>query len=148
MDIAGLVVAVLALIISVGGILDVRKQVREMLAMQRDLTFAKLSREMVWRFLDPVEMESQEYKKYEVHEYIMLARKLEPHLTLDSLQEAAYKEILSMAKDMVGRGIATWKPDIDENVVQTMVNDWQLSKNSEKVKSMFEPPEPWWRFGF
>jgi hypothetical protein len=45
--------------------------------------------------------------------------------------------LLSLAHDLVNLGFATWKPDMDEEVIRGMVKTWQSEKNSRLLKSMF-----------
>jgi hypothetical protein len=52
-------------------------------------------------------------------------------------QDFASKEVLALAEEFVSNGRATWKPDIDENMIREMVKSWQGEKNSKVVKSMF-----------
>lgn len=133
---------------SVYGIFDVRKQVRMLVELQRNLIFAKILREMVWRFVEPTEDTRQFGISNEMHEFTMLVRALEPKKTLDEVQAYANNEVLTHAKTMVARGLATYKPDMDEQVIEEMVRSWQNEKNTELLKTMFVKPKPWWRLGF
>jgi hypothetical protein len=147
MDFVALVVGIAALVVSVYAILDVRDQVRTMVALQRNLLWAKLLRNMVWRFVDPTE-ETREFGiSNEMHEFTMLVRALRPDKTLNEVQGYANNEVLTHARDLVARGLATWKPNMDENVILEMVRSWQNEKNTELIKSMFKA-KPWWKFGF
>jgi hypothetical protein len=134
--IAGLIVALIALLVAVYGIRDVREQVRLLVGLQRNLVWAKLLHTAVWRFVDPTADAPGYQTMQEMHQFTMLVRLLEPKETLDSAQTMAYNEMLSVAVDLVGNGIATWKPDMDENVIRQMAKDWQSEKNSKRVKSM------------
>ena len=147
MDVAALIVGIVAMLVTVYAILDVRDQVRVMVALQRNLLWAKLVREMVWRFVEPTE-ETREFGiSNEMHEFTMLVRALEPKKTLDEVQAYANNEVLTHVKEMVARGLATWKPDMDENVILEMVRSWQNEKNTELIERMFRT-KPWWWFGF
>ncbi len=64
-------------------------------------------------------------------------RALDPKETVDSAQEFANNELLSLAQDYVSHGVATWKPDMDENTIREMVKSWRGDKNSQLLKSMF-----------
>ena len=134
---AGLIVGIAALIVAICGIRDVRDQVRLLVELQRNLAFSKVLHKMVWRFVDPTKETEAQRGIGEMQQYTMLARVTEPDKTLDSVQESASKEVLSLAKEMVSRGVATWKPDVDEDVVREMVKSWQSEKNSELLKSIF-----------
>ena len=98
------------------------------------------------RFIELTD-ESRQERTELMHQFIMLARALEPKKTYDEMQDEANKEILTRAKQMVDRGLAAFKPDMDENVIRKMVTSWQNEKNTELVKNMFSDPKSWWRFG-
>jgi hypothetical protein len=134
---AGLIVGLAALGIAIYGIRDVRDQVRLLVGLQRNLAFSTLLNKMVWRFVDPTKDTSEERTVAEMQQYTMLARVLEPKKTLDSVQEAASKDVLSLAEVLVSRGHATWKPDMDESKIREIVKSWQSEKNAEALKSMF-----------
>ncbi len=134
---AGLIVGLAALGIAIYGIRDVREQVRLLVGLQRNLAFSTLLNKMAWRFVDPTKDTSEERTVAEMQQYTMLARVLEPKKTLDSVQEAASKDVLWLAQELVSRGHATWKPDMDENKIREIVKSWQSEKNSEALQSMF-----------
>ena len=135
---AGLIVGLAALLVAVYGIRDVREQIRLLVGLQRNLAFSKVLHKMVWRFVDPTkEVSEARTSLAEMHQYTMLARVTEPDKTLDSVQEAASKEVLSLAETYVSHGLATWKPDMDENAIREIVKSWQGEKNSDLLKSMF-----------
>jgi hypothetical protein len=134
---AGLIVGIIALLVAIYGIRDVRDQVRLLVGLQRNLAFSTLLNKMVWRFVDPTKDTSQETTVAEMQQYTMLARVLEPNKALDLVQEAASKDVLWLAQELVRRGHATWKPDMDESKIREIVKSWQSEKNSEALKSMF-----------
>jgi hypothetical protein len=134
---AGLIVGILALLVAIYGIRDVRDQVRLLVSLQRNLAFSELLHKMVWRFVDPTKETSEERAMAEMHRYIMLTEILEPNKTLESIQEAAHKEVYSLAQELVKQGHATWKRDMDENKIREIIKSWQSEKNSALLKSMF-----------
>jgi hypothetical protein len=134
---AGLIVGLAALGIAIYGIRDVREQVRLLIGLERNLAFSILLNKMVWRFVDPTKDTSEQTTVAEMQQYTMLARVLEPKQTLDSVQEAASKDVLWLAQELVRRGHATWKADMDEGKIREIVKSWQSEKNSEALKSMF-----------
>jgi len=136
---AGLIIGLAALLVAVYGIRDVRDQVRLLVGLQRNLAFSKVLHKMVWRFVDPTKETEAQRGIAEMQQYTMLARMVEPDQdkTLDAVQEAASKEVLSLAETYVSHGLATWKPDMDENAIREIVKSWQGEKNAELLKSMF-----------
>jgi len=67
----------------------------------------------------------------------MLVRALEPSQTMDSVQEYANNEVLAFSRELVSRGLATWRPDIDENNVEELLRGWQSEKNAAVLSGMF-----------
>jgi hypothetical protein len=145
MDLAALIAGIVAVLAALYGIFDVREQIRTLIALERNMLWAKLLRHLVWRFVDPTEETQQFGTSNEMHEFTMLVRALEPNKTLTEVQDAANNEILQHAKELVARGRATWKPEMDEAVIIEMVNGWQNEKNAQVLKSMFPEPKPLWQ---
>jgi hypothetical protein len=136
--IAGLIVALIALLVAWYGIRDVREQVHFLVKLERNLAFSKVVHKMVWRFVEPTKDTSDARTAMaEMHQFTMLAQLAEPDKTLDAVQDFASKEVLALAEEFVSNGRATWKPDMDEDVIREMVKSWQGEKNSKLVKSMF-----------
>jgi hypothetical protein len=72
-----------------------------------------------------------------MHEFTMLVRTLEPKLSMNDAQNYADHEILCLAREMVKRGFAKWKPTIDEAAVQEAIDAWTSDKNAAILKNMF-----------
>jgi hypothetical protein len=70
----------------------------------------------------------------------MLARALDSKQTVDSAQEFASKESLASAQEMVGRGLAKWRDDIDENNVTEILKEWQNDKNAAALRKILGRP--------
>src|SRR5277367_654549 len=97
LGVSGLIVAVIALLVAVYGIRDVREQVRLLVGLQRNLVWAKLLHSAVWRFVDPTPAAAGYQTMQDMHQFTMLVRLLEPKETLDSVQSMANNEMLSLA---------------------------------------------------
>jgi len=135
---AGLIVGLAALFVATYGIRDVREQVRLLVGLERNLAFSRVLHEMVWRFVDPTkEVSEARTSLAEMHQYTIIETVTEPDKTLDSVQESASKEVLSLAQMYVSHGLATWKPNMDEKAIREIVKSWQGEKNAELLKSMF-----------
>jgi hypothetical protein len=136
--VAGLIVALIALVVAVYGIRDVRDQVRLLVELERNLAFSKVLHKMVWRFVDPTKHASDARTAMaEMHQFTMLAQFAEPDKTLDAAQEYANNEVLSLAEEFVSRGIAAWKPGMNKDVIREMAKSWRVERNSQMVKGMF-----------
>jgi len=127
---AGLLVALLALGISLWGIRDVREQVRRLVELERNRIFTRLLNDVVWEFVDPTDTRANVTHVKVMHESCMLTQALEPMQTTDSAQTAALNEVLVLARNLVERGLAKWKPGMDVDVVTKTVREWQVLKNS------------------
>src|SRR6267378_133273 len=134
LGLAGLFVGLVALIVAVYGIRDVREQVRFLVTLERNRVFAKVIHTMVWRVVERVGDAERFQSSSDMHEFTMLARALDPKQTLDSAQDYANKEMLALAQDMVSHGLAKWRDDIDENSVSEILKEWQNDKNAAALK--------------
>jgi hypothetical protein len=137
---AGLIVGLIALGVVIYGIWDVREQVKFLVTLERNRVFAKVIHTMVWRVVErTVDVERFESSS-DMHEFTMLARALDSKQTLNSAQEYANKETLALAKEMVNRGLAKWRDDIDENKVSEILKDRQNDKNAAALRKIFGRP--------
>lgn len=53
------------------------------------------------------------------------------------MQEYTNKESLLLAQDMVNRGLAKWREDIDESRVREVLREWQNDKNAAILRKIF-----------
>jgi len=134
---AGLVVGIAALIIAIFGIRDVRDQVRFLITLERNRAWSRILHSWVWRLVERTEELERFQLPSEMHEFTMLVRALEPSRTMDSVQEYANNEVLAFARDLVSRGLAKWRPDIDENSVEELLRRWQSEKNAAVLSGIF-----------
>jgi hypothetical protein len=134
---AGLVVGLVALLVAVYGIRDVRELVKALITLERNRLFAKVIHTMVWRVVERVGDAEHFQSSSDIHAFTMLARALDPKPTLDSAQDYANKETLALAQDMVSHGLAKWRDHIDENRVSEIVKEWQKDKNAAALRKIF-----------
>ena len=136
---AGLVVALIALLVAVYGIRDVREQVKFLVTLERNLVYA---REIHIKALQMVELvnDAQRFQSSEMHGLSMLARAVDSKQTLESVQEYTNKESLMLAQDMVRRGLAKWRDDFDESKVSEVLKKWQNDKNAAALRKIFGRP--------
>jgi len=135
--VAGLAVALIALLVATYGILDVRKQVRFLVTLERDRAYAKVLYGLVWRVVDPTEDTRRFLSSADMQEFATIVEALDPKWSFDSVLKYANNEILLLAKDLVDHGIAIWKPGIDENSVLEILIRWQNEKNASSLKRIF-----------
>jgi hypothetical protein len=115
---AGLIVGLIALVVAIYGIRDVREQVKFLVTLERNRLYAKVIHSNVWRVVERTSDVERFQSSSDMHEFTMVACALDPKQTLDSAQDYANKETLVLAQDMVSRGLARWRDDIDENSVR------------------------------
>ena len=139
---AGLLAGVAALAVAIFGIRDVREQVRLLVTLERNRSYARLLHNMSLRFVNRREELESFSQSAEMHEFTMLVRFLDPTQTMDSAQHYATFEAMSLARDMVGHGLAKWKDDIDEESVKAELEKWQGEKNIAALRRMFGDGRP------
>lgn len=137
LGLAGLLAAIAALIVAIYGIRDVREQVRMLITIERNRAWIRILHTLARRFVDPSEEMTALESRGEMHDYLMLACHLDPKLTIDSAQEAANKELLGYAREMVERGLAKWREDLNEKKVLEVLREWQSERNAEALENMF-----------
>ena len=137
MGLAGLVVGIAALVIAIFGIKDVRDRVRFLITLERNRAWSRILHSLTWRLVERTEDLERFQLPSEMHEFTMLVRAIEPSQTMDSVQEYANNEVLRFARDLVSRGLAKWRPDIDENSVEELLRGWQSEKNAAVLSGMF-----------
>ena len=143
MEIVGLVVGFFALAVAFYGIYDVRKKVRELLALERNRLYARLVDANAWRFVDPIKEVERDTNVRDIHEFAILLRFLNPSLTLDEAQEYANHESLYLADTFVKRGFAHWRKDFDQARVQIELAKWQSEKNTAILDRIFGEYRTW-----
>ena len=133
---AGLVVALIALGVAVYGVLDVRKQVRFLVTLERNNVYAKALHTRVWRLVESVGDAEPLQASGDMHAFTMLARALDPKQTLETAQEYANKETMVLARQMVSRGLAKWRAEIDANKVNEVLKALQNDKNAAALRKI------------
>jgi hypothetical protein len=139
MDLAALVVALVALFVAVFGIWDVRKQVTFLVTLERNVVFARELHAKALQLLELVDGAAR-FQSSEMHGLSMLARAIDPKQTLETVQEYTNKESLTLAQDMVSRGLAKWRDHIDGDRVSEVLKDWQNDKNAVALRKIFGRP--------
>ena len=133
---AGLIVGLIALLVAFYGIWDVvRKQVKFLVTLERNLVFA---RELHTKALQLVELgDARRFQSSEMHGLSMLARAIDSKRTLGSVQEYTNNEALVLARELVRRGLAKWPDHVDEHKVDKFLKDWQDDKNAAVLRKIF-----------
>jgi malate synthase len=135
--IIGLVVAIAALWVAAYGIRDVREQVHMLLTTERNRAYTKILHKLVWEFVDPTEKALSAEIAQMMQEFTLLARAVDPTMSLDDAQVQANNETITYAQMLVDGGYGTWKPDTDPDKVRSVLASYQAGKNEAIVAKMF-----------
>lgn len=127
--IIGILGIVITTVIAVYAIRDARKQVRQSIKLQRDLSYLRLANELVWQFVDPTDRTYSPEITKALHDFGLLAQTLNPEWTPNDIKEAAEREALLDARSRVKEGTAKWKPGIDMQHVNHLLEEWSAQKN-------------------
>jgi hypothetical protein len=123
--------------VAVYAILDVRKQVKGLLVVERNLAYAKILNDMSWLFVDPTERAHSAEIAKGLQEFCLLAQVITPKRAMAVHKETVEKEALSVAKDLVENGAARWKSDLDVEKVKEELYKWQTEKNDVRIHRIF-----------
>lgn len=126
-DVLAFVLGIAALVVAIVGIRDVRKQVKLLLTIERNRTFAKVERLFVHQFVDLNEDIELELTQLQI-EYYLLARAVEKNETSESAMHAVCNEVLLYANMLVKAGHAKWKPEMDLERAGKELRNWQAEK--------------------
>lgn len=135
MEIIGLIVAILALVVSVCGIYDVRHKVRLLLSVERNRAYTKAVNEAVLSFVEPIDEPSLRWAS--VHEFAMLQNALDAKRTTENSQAVVINDALQTAAKLVKDEMARWKPGMSPEVASELVKEWQTAKNTALLNSIF-----------
>lgn len=113
-----------------------------MVTLERNRSYARLLHSMALRFVNRIEELESFSQSAEMHEFTMLVRALDPTQTMDSAQRYATFEAMSLARDMVGHGLAQWKEEFDEKSIMAELEKWQSEKNIAALRRMFGDNRP------
>ena len=137
----GLLTGVVAIVLTVYAIWDVRKQVRDLIALERKRAFTRVRNDMVWLFIDPTPRAHTPEIAKGLEEFAVLSQILYPEHTPELTNNAVNNDSLMFASRLVENGYATWKPGWDMAKVKKALHDWQSSINADRVANIFGDKE-------
>ena len=135
MEIIGLIIAILALAVSVVGIWDVRHKVRLLLSVERNRAYTKAVNEIVLTFVEPIDDPSLRWAS--VHEFSMLQNALDAKRTTESSQARVNNDALQIAAQLVDGDMATWKPGMNPEEAKKVIAEWQNARNTARLNNIF-----------
>jgi len=132
---AGLIIGVIALALTLYGIWDVRRQVREMLTLQGNLLCADLIYEVTNDFIVPTKID---LRASPMQKYLMVQRALFPkEYKEDEARAAVRRQGLWLANELCKKGMAEWKPTINHARVQAEIVDAEADTKAGRLRSLF-----------
>jgi len=141
--IIGIAGIVITTAIAIYAILDVRRQVKGLLKVQRGVACAKIINDMAWLFVDPTEKAHSAEIAKGLEEFCLLAQVITPESGVNVHKETVEKEALSLAQELVENGAATWKSELDKEKVKKELHGWQTEKNAARIAKIFGEKKRW-----
>jgi hypothetical protein len=136
MELISLIVSIVALVVSVGAVFDVRKRVKKLITLEYHRSYAKVLNDMAWTLLEPTgEGYSAEIEK-SLEDFSLLSRTLEPGRNEETPRLTVEREALVMANKRVQVGVAKWKPGLDRERLEKARHEWQNQKNKVRLLTM------------
>jgi len=141
-EIAGFVLAVAALLISIFGIWDIRGKVRSLIELERDRAVAWAIKDLVEKLVDPVPNTDVLFSSTTLIHIMILENALdqrkgaELEYKTNLLTDEAINSAVKMAGSLINMKIATWKPFMNEEKANKMLREAQNDRNRRTVKSM------------
>ena len=99
-----LLLGLVALGISIYAILDVRKEVKKLIAIERNRAYSRILNDMAWLFINATERAHSKEIAKGLEEFSMLAKVLNPERTPDISTHTVNNEALAMADRLVKNG--------------------------------------------
>src|SRR5260370_38591404 len=143
----GLLAALIAVGVSIYAILDVIREVKKLIRIERNRAYARILNDMAWLFITPTERAHSKEIAKGLEEFSMFAKILNPERTPDISTNTVNNEALAMADRLVTNGYARWNDGWDIEKVKVELQSWQTAKNEvrlanilgkeQKAKSLF-----------
>ena len=136
-SIIGIAGIIITAAIAVYAILDVRKEVRRLILIERNLAFTRIVQDFAWLFLEPTGSGHSPEIAKGLAEFCMLAEVLDAAKTHAVSKSTVENEALATARDLVEGGYAKWKDDWDMESVERALRELQNEKNSARLAKIF-----------
>ena len=137
LDIAALLVGIVALIVSIYAIYDARKKASEAIFLERNRVWAKALSEMMWLFIEPTAKAHSRAVADATYECFLFFEAAEPgKWTQAKVKEILENESLQSADEMVQVGYGRWKVEYSKDKVQYRLRSWKADKIQTRVRSL------------
>jgi len=135
--IVGIIGIVITTAIAVYAIQDVRKEVRKLILIDRNISFNHIVQDFAWLFVEPTGTGHTVEIAKGIEKFCMLANVLGSAKSAKSSKSIIEHEALATARELVASGCAKWKDDWDLEAVEKAVREWQNEKNAARVAKIF-----------
>jgi hypothetical protein len=134
---SALVAGIAALVVAIYGVYDVRKHVKLLVTIDRNSAYTRILHRLVWEFVDPTDKALNREIAQAMQEFTLLARAVNPEMTLNDAQAEANHETLTYAQMLVDGGYGKWKTEMDPDRAKVQLHKWQADKNAVLLAKMF-----------
>jgi hypothetical protein len=145
-DILGLYLGILGIVITAAiaiyAILDARGQVKKSTELQRNIAYLRLKDDLMWMFVDPTDGTYPSAIAKAFHEFDLFAKALNPNVKSEVLKEAVENEALEFAAELVNKGTAVWKEELNLDAVNEKLSKWRADKNKVRAARLLSIDDP------
>jgi hypothetical protein len=137
LDIAALLVGIVALTVSIYAIHDARKKAHDAILIERNRAWSRALSGMMWLCIDRTEKAHSPAVADATNECFQLFEAAEPgKWTPAKVKEAVENESLQAAAEMVSAGYARWKPEFLIEKGQQKLQLWKSDKNRVRIQRL------------
>jgi hypothetical protein len=137
LDVAALLVGIVALIVSIAAIYDARKAAHKAILIERNRAWSRALSGIMWLYMDRTERAHDPAVADAINECFQLFDAAEPgKWTPEKVKEAVENESLQAAAEMVDIGYGHWKPDFLIEKGQQKLQRWKSDKNRARIQKL------------
>lgn len=129
--VVGIVGIVITMVIAVCSMRDARKQVKDLINLERNRVYVRIRNDMVWLFVDPTELAHSVEIAKGLEEFNLISTVLEPKQNPDITKDIVNNKALEFAQNLVESGYAIWKPEWDMERVKHTIAEWKQSPHRQ-----------------
>lgn len=117
-------------------IYDTRKQMRELLRLDRLRVYKKVRTDMMWLYIDPTERAHTPEIAKGMEDLWTIVQILDPEWTLADLKGAVENEAKFAARVLAENGQAAWKDGLPIAEIDEQVRRWESNRNRERIQNL------------
>jgi hypothetical protein len=119
-------------------IYDTRKQMREVLRLDRLRVYKKVRTDMMWLYIDPTGLLATPELAKGMEDLWTIVQILDPEWTLADLKGAVENEAKFAAQILVENGHAAWKDGLPIVEINEQVRRWESNRNRERIQNLLD----------